>query len=181
MAFIYKGQVRTNGGRVLVGGEADTYGGPATLFANSEVVVLGNAYIADSAGNLVKVTAGDAIFGILVGVYNKGAYIAPDSNSLTTWTVEGDNITDKQVYGICDISTQSIYSAPQDGTIDTTANSGDFGAYIDVPSSDATQLDESTATRTRGTGGQFLTVGTDPEATTRILCVINESEWCSGT
>ena len=179
MAFIFVGLRKSNSGRILVGSAYDTYSSPRTLIANSVIIQIGDAVTINSIGNIALHTAGDPVFGIVAAVGKNGIQVDPDSGTTDVWTVEGDNLTDKQLYAIVDVSQDSIYSAAVTGTIGTTAASGRSMAYIDA--TDENDLSETSATRTRGTGGSFVTLGTDPQSATRLLCAINESQFVSAT
>lgn len=179
MSFRYYGSLRPNGGQVLVGGATNDGLNGATIIDNSTVVTIGDVVKIDSNGNLELAGAGDAVFGILVAVERNGVSIDPDSGTTNTYTMASDNETVDKTYGIVDTSVDSLYSASQDGTAGTTANSNQIGAYIDL--ADEATLDEDTATRTRGTGGQFTTYGADIDDSTRLIVAINESQLISGT
>ena len=177
MAFIYVGSRRANAGRTMVGGAATTYTSPATIINNSEVVQIGDAVSLDSNGNIILHTAGVPVLGILAAVFKNGLQVDPDSGTTDTWTVTATNETVNQMYAIVDVSTDSVYSAAVTGTIGTTATSGNAGAYIDA--TDENDLSETSATRTRATSGTFVTLGTDPNNSARLLVSINESQLCS--
>lgn len=179
MSFRYYGSLKPNGGEMLIGGDTNDGLNGATIIDNSTEVTIGDVVKIDSNGNLELAGAGDSVFGILVAVEQNGVSIDPDSGTTNTYTVASDNETVGKVYGIVDVSQSSLWSANQDGTAGTTANSNQIGAYIDI--ADEATLDEDTASRTRSTGGQFTTFGADINDSTRLIVAINESQLISGT
>lgn len=90
-------------------------------------------------------------------------------------TVDSDNTTVDKIAVIVDVSKYSIYSALVTGTIGTTTNSDLIGGWIDQATT-GDRVTETAHTRTVATGGHLKTWGADPDATTRMLVSINESE-----
>lgn len=176
MAFKYYGTLDSNEGQTIIGDKIA--GQHKTILANSITISIGDAVITNSAGNVALAAAGNPILGIVTDILFNDTRIRDDLSE-DTYTVEGDNLTDKLVYVKIDISRKSLWSASQDGTAGTTNNSNERGAYIDLVSEN--QLNETDATRTRGTGGQFTTFGDDRDDTTRLIVAINESELVSAT
>jgi len=178
MAFKHFGTLNPNGGTMVIGGDGDDGLSGETLGNNSEVLQIGDAVTTDANGDIILCTAGSVVLGILVGVGVNGVAADPDANTLDTFTMTSDNETVAKEYAIIDISPLTLWSASQDGTAGTTANSNKRGAVIDLISEN--QLDETSADRTRTNGGQFFTWGADPNDTTRLIVSINESEQFAG-
>ena len=178
MAFKHYGTLLPNAGTMLLSGDGDDGLSGETLGNNSEVLQIGDAVTSDANGNIILATAGSVILGILIGVGKNGIAAEPDANTLDIFTMASDNETVAKEYAIIDISWWTLWSASQNGTAGTTANSNKRGAVIDLTNEN--QLNETSATRTRTGGGQFTTWGADPTDTTRLIVSINESEIFAG-
>jgi len=181
--------------RYAVAGTGPSY--QTVVIDNSDVIEVGD-YVKMRNGNLEVVTAGDAGSGVVVDVVNSnGLSLAPEQGSIASAgsatissgvvTVASDNETVDLIAAKIDMSPFAVYSATVTGTINTTATSAKPGAYINTD--DENSIDETTATRTIGTGGQFVTFPSltpangarDDNDTTRLLVVINEHEfWNNG-
>lgn len=151
------------------------------IITNSAVISVGDAVKLDTSGFCTNATAGAPILGICVGFMNSSnAPIAPTqysagvatSTDVTKVTAASNNQTVSQQVALVETSKFKVWSAQVNGTVGTTAASGRLGAGIDVDSADTNydRLLESTATRTQTTVTNFVTMGTDPNDSTRILC-----------
>lgn len=183
MPFVHKGSLIPNGGPILVGGRGTASGhSESTIITNSGVVRVGDviAFVTSGANNFVRRynAGGDPILGILVSVVNSatGGQATPDSGTTDTWTVTSTNQTiANPLYAVVDISPWSIWSAPFDGTIDTTVNAA-RGSYFDPDTgANAGRLAEASGTRTISSGRGFVCHGKDPDASTRALVSLGES------
>ena|SRR3990167_2680345 len=169
MAFKTWGTLSPNEGQMIRGGDTVPEN---TIIANSEVIQIGDAVQYNSSGFLVNDASTGAVAGIVTGVGRNGVGVDPDSGTTDTWTVEGDNQTDKKLYATIDISTHTLYSVGADATLGTTTGSNLPGYLMDLLASGAaTQLDESTASATTG---QFFSWGVDPADSTKVIVNINE-------
>jgi len=179
MAFNYFGTLNPNGGRLLIGGDGDDGLSGDTIINNSATITIGDVVKTDANGNIVVCTTGDAVLGIVISVAKNGIAVDADSGTAGDYTVASDNETVAKKYAVVDVSSLSMYSASQDGTAGGTANSNKRGALVNI--ADETQLDESTASRTYTSGGQFYTWGADPADSTRLIVSINETETFQGS
>ncbi len=170
-------------------------GAPVTrriIIDNSDDVQVGDA-VKGISGNLEVVTAADALLGVIIDIVDRkgksiwGTTALVGSATVTgipttgTVTVASDNETVDKIAALIDISMETVYSVSVTGTIGTTVSSDKWGAWVDTV--DEKSIDETTATRTIGTGGQFITqvapdgTSKDPDDSTRLLVSIHESEY----
>lgn len=147
------------------------------FYTNGDVAVAVAAY--PLGGVVVEIC--DA-YGHAMSPTKASNYDAPDATIDTSVnpfgvTVGSDNETDDGVVARVDIDPQSIYSGDIEAaeTVGTTVSSNKPGCWMDL--ADQRTLDETTATRTIGTGGQMGGLGTDPSDSGNILCYIHESEF----
>ena len=142
-------------------------------------------------GNLEAVAAGNSVFGIVISIHDKfGNALSPEKVSLSkegtatiddttlpnAVTVASDNETVDLVTARISLSIEAEFLANANAAPGTTVASDKPGTYIDV--TDQRILDESSATRTLTSGGQFYGWGTDPAVSGNyILCSIHESEF----
>lgn len=127
------------------------------MILNSKVLTVGDFYIQSPAGVDVTDATTERVTGIVVGITTPDgrpldqAVSGTDYNgtwvsSTRTYTAAADNQTvDKIMVNVRPVITGDVYSAELDATINTTTGSGLPGYYISVLTSDATKLDESTA------------------------------------
>lgn len=165
----FKGSVRADEGRTLIGG---TVAPNATIIANSQVIVVGDAVKSASGFITPAAITSAAIAGIVVSVLDaNGIPVTPDAGTTDTWTVASDNQTNAQKYAQIDESPFTIYSFKIDNTPGTTTGSNLRNYYADF--TDHSQLSEgSTAT----TGKVIRLLGVDPDDATRVLGTINKPE-----
>lgn len=165
MPFIYKNNLNSNGGRVLM---------PFTI-TDSQVLSEGEA-VKLASGKLVTWGTGGAGLGIVVG------FIKADGSPVTDNGAGGDYAgtytagTGNTVKAVVDVSTDSIYSVPLDAAAGTTTGSGLPGYNADLTAGSQT-IDESTAAT--GTASFFL-LGQDTSEgaqTYAVLAKIQESEF----
>ena len=115
---------------MIIGGDAVPQ---QTIIANSEVVQTNEAMEWDANGFLaVKTTVASACAGIVVSVARDGVAVDPDSGTSATWTVEGDNQTDKKLYAILDVSPFTLYDADVDVALGTNTGSDLPGYFMDA-------------------------------------------------
>lgn len=140
-------------------------------------------------GNVEIVVAGDATAGVVVGFVDKngkGYETSTAIRSASTYTgagqglvvtVASDNETVDLIAAQIDISKRTVYSAGVTGTMNTTNVSNKLGGWFDVVvASNNANIDETTHTRTITTGGTWKGMGVDPNDSSRVLVVLNESE-----
>ncbi len=163
------------------------------IIDNSDALRAGDA-VTHLNGDLEAAnTAGDAIFGIVIEIVDAAGLVLSSfgitepatlatlgGGSLTdatpdTITVASDNETVDKAACKIDLSMESIFTADQNGTMNTTLSSDKGGGWVDL--TDQRTVDESSYTRTIGTGGQFYNWGVDPQDTENMLVSIHESEF----
>lgn len=167
MAFKYHKSLQGAGAPALV----------RVIIDNSDTITLGDMVRVYNAGDAEVAAAGKPIFGVVHAVVNKaGQRPTPDSGTTDTWTVAADNETVAQLAVLVDPSPLSIYSGAQDGTVGTTNSSQKPGAAFDL--ADEATISETSAVRTGQ--AQLYGHGVDPNASTRILVSILESEMRAG-
>lgn len=172
MSFVAKGNLFGNDGRMVMGGHDNTP--MSTLIKNSATVQIGDMVTMNDAGFIARVAETEPVLGVVIGVAQKaGIIVEPDSGTTDTFTMASDNQTVAMKYAIIDVSPYTIYSANVTGTIGTTVASGRPLAWCDV--TDQNDIKETSCSRTITAGGQVLSLGTDPDNTARLLCVLNES------
>jgi len=100
---------------------------------------------------------------------------SPDGD---TYVSASDNLTDKQVYAMIALAQDLVVSAKVDATLGTTTGSNKVGYYLDILTTDSTQLDEDSATTSVA---NFLTIPgrnaascVDQEDTSRVYCIAAE-------
>lgn len=187
MPFIAKGSWNPNAGSYLIGGSGTGQSGAglSTVITNSGVVRIGDVLAGVVSGSNLFArrynAAGDAILGICVGVRRAdGTLLSPDSGTTDTFTVASDNQTAAQIYAMIDASPYTIWSAPLDATINTTAAAVMGTCYDPDTGANAGRIAESSATRTLTNGRGLACHGADPEDTTRALVSIAESYLFAG-
>lgn len=156
------------------------------IIDNSDTIALGDV-VKLRNGNVEVAAAGDAVSGIVVDLVDKnGSSIFGSVAIVGTSTVSGsefsgnvvvaaDNETVDLIAAVIEMSPYAIYSAEQDGTMNTTLASNKLGGWIDLIDEDT--LDETSHTRTVGTSGQFKNWGVDPDDSARMLVSIAEHEF----
>lgn len=181
MAFNFKG-TRNGAARNLV----------SVLIGNTKTIRVGDVVESFTGGSLTTGVAAAPLKGFVHAIVEAENGVKPslpqvkgsntagvtnpsDQDSVTT---AADNTTTKKFWAIVDTSLDSLYSAEVNGTIDTTNNSGDLGARINVDSanSDVGRVLESTATRTVATTANFYSHGLDPEDSARLVVSLAQSE-----
>ena len=190
MSFKYKGSLLANTGPTL----------QTVIIDNSDTIYL-DSVVKCRNGNLEVTAAGDAVGGIVQDLVDKNGnsifgslasvgtatVVGTAGSSAAYVTVAGTNETVDQIAAVIDISPYSVYSASVTGTPGTTI-AAKPGGWFDVNvSSSIFTIEETTGTRTIGTGGQFVTVPSrnpsngclDDDDTTRMLVKISESEFFS--
>ena len=175
MAYRYKKSLLANSGPCLV---------RFTLF-NSMTITLGDLIsVATNGTAVLMASASTSIAGVVHDIVDKnGNSIFGSIAVKTNATVSGqdtvvtasDNTTVDLVAVLVDVSKLSIYSAEVTGTVGTTTNSNLPGGWIDSATT-GDKVTETSHTRTVATGGHLKGWGTDPDASTRLLVSICESE-----
>jgi len=164
----------------------------SVLLFNSITVAVGDAVETFTNGSATNGGAAAPLKGIVHAIVDaentvkpslpevKGSNTAGSQNPSNTESVTtaADNTTTQKFWALVDTSRDSVYSAEVNGTIDTTANSGDLGARIDIDSAntDFGRVLETTATRTVATTANFYSHGVDPEDSTRLVVSLAQSE-----
>ncbi len=148
------------------------------IVANSITVTEGDS-VKLASGFVALGTTGALVFGHnvgvstanQVGVLTTGVAGAAVGSYVGAYLTGSDNQTVAKVTAVCDISKQSLYSAPLDATIGSTTGSNLSGYLTDL--ADKAQLDESATTTTTM---QYFLWGVDPENTANAVANIYESQ-----
>jgi hypothetical protein len=134
-------------------------------------------------GCVTNATAGAPILGIVVGFtgpyensLTPGAYAPGSATSSDVTTVTAASST--QYRALVEASKNKQWSVDVNGTLGTTAHSDAIGAGINVDSANTNygRVLETTATRTAATVTNFLTLGVDPNDSTRVIVKIASSQ-----
>ena len=170
MAFVLKGTLNPNEGRMLIGGDTAPQ---LTTIVNSGVVQIGDKVEWNASGFIVGGAASTVTVepvGIVVSVATSGGIaVDPDAGTQDTFTMPSGNQTTEKRYAIIDISNNTLYTVPLD-----TASSGTTGALLpgysfDALGSDGAQVDESSS-ETSVTGAvSFHSWGVDPDNSLNVI------------
>lgn len=168
------------------------------VIAASQTITLGDAVvIGGAAGAEVMDNTSDVVGGYAVGFlvdyggknlplkqaatnsnYVDGTYTAATTGD--TYAAAADNVTDKKVAVAYIPAEDVVCSAREDATPATTTGSATPGYYLDILTSDATYLDESTASTTAGNfllvAGRSGASAIDPTDSSRVMCRAGEVE-----
>jgi len=172
MAFIYRGGLRANSSRYLVGDATNHVLAASTAFTVGDAVAYGNTDgVLDLAG------AGNPVYGIIVGFKNGDGTPVTSNGAGGDFTDTYTTAASNSVYAIVDVSKESLYSVTADATLGTTTGSDKPGVNLDVLAA-SDQLDESTVANA-GSTAQFHSWGVDPDPTAAdnsLLVTIQESQ-----
>lgn len=180
-----------NGSMALPGVEYQVIANSKTI-TEGDAIVIGGAAGADVMDAVNEVVGGYAV-GFFVDYGGKNlplkqastnsAYVDGTFTPATTgdtYAAAADNATDKKVAVAYIPAEDVVCSAREDATPATTTGSSTPGYYVDILTSDATYLDESTASTT---AANFLLVAgrsgdsaLDPTDSSRVMCRANELE-----
>lgn len=155
---------------------------------NSDAINVGDA-VKIRNGNVEIGVAGQSVAGVVVDIVDKfGNSLTPAKGSIAvigsatrasdgTITVASDNETVDLIAAKIDVSKSTRYSASITGTMGTTGTptSNEPGGWFDsISTSDG--IEETTHTRTIGSGLTWKGWGVDPNDTARVIVSICESE-----
>lgn len=93
------------------------------------------------------------------------------SGESLAYTAAADNETDKKIEAQIRMF-EPVWTVKADATLGTTTGSNIPGYYIDVLTTDSTQVDESSAS---STVANYLILGTDPDNSSNLLVVSVEN------
>lgn len=158
------------------------------ILDNSTTFSVGELVESLSTGYAKKATAATASLGVIIAFADSAngpialsgvtrgttAY----GGSIESQTTAADNTTAGRIQAVVCFDPSVLWSAEVNGTLGTTAASNLPGVGINVDSANTNygRVLESTATRTPATKTNFVSMGPDPSAPTRLLVHLSCSE-----